>query len=172
MSTGCSGVSGQLTRSSISCVVKQEHRFDFPLIHDAMICWPSPDHFLWFLPVTVQCPRLLQEVMMFSSTSLTEQPDAVDHSRAFWDSCNLRVRVLVLYMVYPLLVCISNLLVGRSFWKSSQSRRKAFQMTIDSNLCKQCKNQFMLHSLALIRSGAYDLMVESRDVESRSYSYH
>lgn len=30
----------------------------------------------------------------------------------------------------------------------------------------------MLHSLALIRSGAYDLMVESRDVESRSYSYH
>lgn len=88
-------------------------------IHDAMICWPSPDHFLWCLPVIVQCPRLLQEVMMYSPTSLTEQPDAVDHSRAFWDSCNLRVRVPVLYIVYLLLVCISNLLVGRNFWKSS-----------------------------------------------------
>lgn len=78
-------------------------------IHDAVICWPSPDHFLWCLPIIVQCPRLLQEVMM------TEQPDAIDHSRAFRDSYNLRVRVLVLYIVYLLLVCISNLLVGRNF---------------------------------------------------------
>lgn len=80
-------------------------------IHDVMTCWPSPDNFLWYLPVIVQCPGLLQEVIVYSPASLTEQPDVVDHSRVFWDSCNLRVRVLVLYMVYPLLVCISNLLV-------------------------------------------------------------